>query len=636
VRALLEASPDAVVVVSGTGTITGWSARATEVFGWTASEAIGQSAIGLLLPGQIRAYATRRLAEESGGAHRVERTGQEEYPLLRRDGSEFAGRVTWATLDAADGPSVVGFVHDLTEERKTEAALREGERRMRQVIDLVPHFIFAKDQKGRFILVNRAVAQAYGTTVEGLLGKADADFAKSPEEVEHFRRDDLEVIRGGCPKVIPEEVLTDASGAVRVLETIKIPYTISDTGETAVLGVATDITERRRVEAELLHAQKMEGIGRLAGGIAHDFNNLLTAILGYVQLLEAEMAPNSPLRADTHSIREAAERATALTRQLLTFARRDQAQPRPVDLSRLLLDMDRLLRRVLGADVELVTLPAPDLGPVEVDPGQMEQVLVNLAVNSRDAMPDGGRLVVATREVPDSELPPEAAGLGGAQPWVEISVADTGTGMKPEVLEHIFEPFFTTKAPGTGTGLGLAICYGIVRRHGGHIWAESALGKGTTVHILLPRTGAGRPTEPPEESPADPGRGHETLLVVDDEDGVRDVMVRTLEAKGYKVLSSGTAPGAVALADRHEGTIHLLVADVVMPAMSGPEVAERFLAKRPASRVLFVSGFHDSGHVRRGMAPAAGDLLTKPFTPVALARKVREVLDRDPAPRSAR
>ncbi len=612
--------------------VVGWNGQAAAVFGHPAEEALGRPALDLVAPAHVRATSRARLEEFLARPGVVGAVRRFEAPLVRRDGSEFVARVTLGVHERPAGDGGPGgrglacFVHDLTETRRAEAALRDGERRLRQIIDLVPHFIFAKDAEGRFVLVNEAVAKAYGTTVEALLGRRDADFNPNLHEVDHFRDDDLAVLREGKPKRVAEEVLTDATGRTRVLETIKIPFALGEAGTPTVLGVSTDLTERKRVEADLLHAQRMEGIGRLAGGVAHDFNNVLTAILGSVQLLEARLASDPTGRREVETIRTAAERAASLTRQLLTFARRDHAKPQPVDLAALTLDLERMLRRVLGSPVELVADVDPEAGAVEVDPGQMEQVVVNLVVNARDAMPRGGRLTIRTRPVPADACPDAARGHVGAGPWVELSVTDTGEGIPPAVLPRIFEPFFSTKHATVGTGLGLSICYGIVKRWGGHIWAETAAGRGSTFRVLLPRSEkAPAPRPPSGDAAAPPGR--ETVLVMDDEDAVRATMVRTLADLGYRVLAAGGGEEGVEVARTHPGRIDLVLADVVMPGTTGPAAVERILATRPGTRVVYVSGYYDPERLQE-LGSGSAALLGKPFTPAALARTVRATLDR--------
>jgi signal transduction histidine kinase len=449
--------------------------------------------------------------------------------------------------------------------------------------------------------------------VEALLGRRDADFNPNLHEVDHFRDDDLAVLREGKPKRVAEEVLTDATGRTRVLETIKIPFALGEAGTPTVLGVSTDLTERKRVEADLLHAQRMEGIGRLAGGVAHDFNNVLTAILGSVQLLEARLASDPTGRREVETIRTAAERAASLTRQLLTFARRDHAKPQPVDLAALTLDLERMLRRVLGSPVELVADVDPEAGAVEVDPGQMEQVVVNLVVNARDAMPRGGRLTIRTRPVPADACPDAARGHVGAGPWVELSVTDTGEGIPPAVLPRIFEPFFSTKHATVGTGLGLSICYGIVKRWGGHIWAETAAGRGSTYRVLLPRSEkAPSPRPPSGDAAAPPGR--ETVLVMDDEDAVRATMV------GRSPLGTAlavAARGGVEVATHPGRTTRAGVVMLAHRARRGERIRDR-----PGTRVVRVGATTRSGF---GSGSAA---LLGSCSPLPRSRTVRVTLDR--------
>jgi two-component system, cell cycle sensor histidine kinase and response regulator CckA len=521
-----------------------------------------------------------------------------------------------ARVEAVGEDEVVALIHDVTE-------VPPAERRLRQVIDLVPHFIFAKDITGRFILVNRAVAEAYGTTVESLLGKTDADFASSEAEVERFRADDLDVIRSGRPKRIPQEVITDASGNVRVLETIKIPFTEAGSGLPAVLGVATDITARKRLEEQLLQAQKMESVGRLAGGVAHDFNNLLTVVLMAGESLASALPIGGPMRDHIDGVLEAARRASGLTRQLLAFARRQPSAPRVVRLGELAARMDRLLRRTLGDDIELRTRLCDGEWAVEVDPGQMEQVLLNLAVNARDAMPRGGRLTIETRNVPAEEAAALAPPLG-PRASVELRLSDTGEGMTPETLARIFEPFFTTKPVGVGTGLGLATCYGIVQQVNGRIWADSSPGAGATFHVLVPRTERAETAMDAAEPVV--ARGGETVLIVEDNQLVREVTADGLRRFGYDVLVAAGSREALELAAAHKERIHLLLTDVVMPDLSGPEVAERLTALRPGLRTLFMSGYVGDALGIHGVSDA--QVLPKPFSAITLARRVRDVLDR--------
>jgi two-component system cell cycle sensor histidine kinase/response regulator CckA len=383
----------------------------------------------------------------------------------------------------------------------------------------------------------------------------------------------------------------------------------------------------RRSEEQLRQSQKMEAIGQLAGGVAHDFNNLLTAIVGYAELMTMRLTSGDPLLRDVGEIRKAADRAAGLTRQLLAFGRKQLLAPKVVDLNAIVTHMENLLRRVIGEDIRLVSRLAPALRPVRVDPGRVEQVILNLAVNARDAMPDGGSLTVETENVEIEH----AGDHDGLQPgrYVLLSVTDTGTGMDESVRSRVFEPFFTTKEQGKGTGLGLSTVYGIVRQSGGHVSVESEPGKGACFRVWLPQEQAAAGLAGGEPS-AEPGRastGSETVLVVEDEHTVRELARHVLELHGYRVLDAKDAFDALAVATAHPGRIDLLVTDIVMPGTSGPELAEQLKELRPELSVLFVSGYTSHAAVQGRTLVSGSDFLQKPFTPADLARAVRAVLD---------
>jgi two-component system, cell cycle sensor histidine kinase and response regulator CckA len=395
--------------------------------------------------------------------------------------------------------------------------------------------------------------------------------------------------------------------------------------------------DRHRIEEELRHSQKMDAIGRLAGGVAHDFNNLLTVILGYTDRLRAEIDDGRANRDTLKEIRAAAERAAALTKQLLAFSRRQVLQPRILALNDIVQNMQEMLKRLIGENIELVTKLSPDLGLVRADPGQLDQVIVNLVVNARDAMAQGGRLVIETSNVKvetshrrDHDTPPGD--------YVRLAVTDTGCGISAQTQARMFEPFFTSKEAGKGTGLGLATVYGIVKQSDGHISVRTELGKGSTFTITLPRlredVRAPRPAAPRNARAV--STGGETILLVEDEEGVRRLARAELEGRGYVVLEAANCEEALARSMWHDGPIHLLLTDVVMPDGSGRFVAERLSAERPTMRVLYMSGYTDSTMLHHGIAETGLPFLQKPFTTVSLAHKVREVIDADRATRHAR
>jgi signal transduction histidine kinase/CheY-like chemotaxis protein len=396
---------------------------------------------------------------------------------------------------------------------------------------------------------------------------------------------------------------------------------------------AIDVTGMKQLEEQLRMAQKMEAVGRLAGGVAHDFNNLLNVILGYSDLCLGEVEAGNPLHAKLEQIRKAAERAAALTRQLLAFSRKQVIKPTVLDLNNLLGELDKMLHRLLGEDIELVLEPAADLGRVKADPGQIEQIVMNLVLNARDAMAQGGRLTITTANVDLAREPARRRGQMQEGRWVLLSVSDTGTGMSPAVQARIFEPFFTTKPAGKGTGLGLATVYGVVKQNEGFVWVQSEPGHGSIFEVFLRRSEERLEIgKAAQESGATP-RGMETILVVEDEQSIRNLVRESLEGCGYTVLEASNGPEAEAIARRHEGPIHLLMSDVILPRMSGRELAQRLYRLRPSLRSLFMSGYSEDAISEQGVLEPGAPFLEKPFPLTVMVRKVREVLQGPPAVR---
>jgi two-component system cell cycle sensor histidine kinase/response regulator CckA len=402
-----------------------------------------------------------------------------------------------------------------------------------------------------------------------------------------------------------------------------------------VEGFLLDVSERKALESSLLQAQKMEAIGQLAGGIAHDFNNLMSAVIGFGELVLHRLDEHDPAHPQVEQIVRAGERAAAMTDQLLAFSRKQMQQRRLLDLNAIVADSDKLLRRLIREDVELTCVLDPELEPVLADPVQLEQVIVNLAVNARDAMPTGGKLTIETANV---ELDREyAASHFELEPgrYVQLAVSDTGVGMDAETQMRVFEPFFTTKGEGEGTGLGLATVFGIVTQSDGNVSVYSEPGRGTTFKVILPRAERHAAVSEEQRAPQAPPRGSETVLLVEDEDLVRDLERQVLEQCGYVVLEAGTPTRALEIAAGYPGPIHLLLTDVVMPEMSGRELVERLSPSRPEMKILYASGYADDAVVRHGVLEAEVAFLTKPFTPASLGAKVREVLDAEQPTHSA-
>jgi PAS domain S-box-containing protein len=495
----------------------------------------------------------------------------------------------------------------------------EAERRLRSLFSALADLVLILDDEGRYLevaptkagLVHRPEDELRGRTLQEILPAATARLF-----LEHIHL----ALRTGQPQSVDYSLPID--GVEKWFEA-----SVSPMSPTSVFWVARDVTEKRELQQKLLHSQKMEAIGRLAGGIAHDFNNLLTVITGFSEMLLDGVPQGSEMQHHGEQVLQAAARAAALTRQLLAFSRKQVRQPVALDLNVVLANLEHMLRRLLGEDVDLRTTLARDVGDVYADPGQIEQVLMNLAVNARDAMPSGGRLLMQTARLQaDATFARHHVPMQPGD-YVVLAVSDTGTGMDESVLAQLFEPFFTTKGPGKGTGLGLSTVYGIVQQNGGHISVYSEPGKGSTFRIYLPRI-SGRASVPAVKDTENAvARGTETVLVVEDNPQVRELARAVLTGFGYHVLDAASGADALALLRRNGGDVQLLLTDVVMPGIGGRALAEQLRRRFPRLRALFMSGYPDESMMNRGMLEPGTPFIEKPFTPRSLARKVREVLD---------
>jgi PAS domain S-box-containing protein len=502
----------------------------------------------------------------------------------------------------------------VTRQRSIEE-LRESESRYHRLVDNINDAIIVDDAGGRLLFANRRFREWFGLQ-EGEIGSVVLEQFVAPDWRTEMRDRHDRRMRG---ETVPDHFEFEGirSDGTRIWIEALVTKVEEDGRITGTQSALRDITERKKIEAQYLQACKMETVGRLAGGVAHDFNNLLTVINAYSDLLLEQMAPGDRSRRQLQEIRKAGDRAAELTKKLLVFSRKQFLQPKPVNLNVLVAESARMLERLIGEDIQLITHLSRELGYVTADSGQVHQVLMNLVVNARDAMPQGGTVIIETRNAELDETGKVSVYLG---------VTDSGTGMSAEVKQHLFEPFFTTKDPGKGTGLGLATVYGIVHQIGGRIDVASELGKGTTFHIYFPLVKPPLPDQPDAPIVATALEGWETLLVVEDQDAVRQLAVTILQNYGYKVLQASNGPDAMALAERYSAEIHLLVTDVIMPLMDGRVLADQLRARRPGIKVLYVSGYSEE-KIGLGRAPEAElAYLTKPFTPEVLATRVREIL----------
>ncbi len=520
------------------------------------------------------------------------------------------------------------------ERTASDALLRKSEQRARELTAHIHQVLWMIDAKeARALYVSPAYEAIWGRSCQALLDNLHSYLEGiHPLDQEMMRREDAAMYQTGHIDVECRVLRPDGS-----MRWVWIRgYPVTEQGEIVrVAGVIEDVTEKRRlaVEREALEeqfrqAQKMEAVGSLAAGVAHDFNNLLTIINGYSEIIHTRLPADSSLKALVREIGQAGERAASLTRQLLAFSRKQVLEPKVLNLNAIVTDTAKMLQRLIGDDVDLDTILAPTLAQIKADPGQIEQVIINLAVNARDAMPQGGKLTIETANTVLDESYVQAYPELRPGPYVLLALADAGTGMDDATKARIFEPFFTTKAPGKGTGLGLAMVFGIVKQSEGHIAVYSERGRGTTFKVYLPAIKELAATGLlPSRRQGDVAHGTETVLLTEDEPAMRALARHVLSMHGYTVLEAGNGDKALRVAEAHQEPIHLLVTDVVMPGMSGRQLAERLVLLRPGIKVLYVSGYTDDAMIRHGVLQAETAFLQKPFTPGAFAHKVREVLD---------
>ena len=673
-RAIVDTALDGVITIDSTGIVTDWNAQATAIFGWSREEALGQALSKTIIPERDRQsheHGLREFLQTGAGAILNRRI---EIVARHRDGREVPVELAVSPAKIGDTYIFSAFIRDITERRRAEgrlASLYAVTRILAEATTLeeaIPKIIQAIGESlewdlGVFWRVDKATGmlrcldqwkapsvqadpftldtwQRVFTRGEGLPGciwtsgksawvtdvAMDVDFTRGAQarQVGFHGALGFPILVGneieGVIELFSRQVRQPDDELLRMVEDIGLK--IGQFGERArTEGVL------RETEAQLRQAQKMEAVGRLAGGMAHDFNNLLTVIRGYSELFLGRLGPTDDMRKDMEEVKKAADRASGLTRQLLAFSRRQFIAAKVLDLNALVANMDGMLRRLIGEDiVELSAELDSSAGAIKADPGQIEQVIMNLVVNAHDAMPQGGRLTIETRNVTiGEEVRLDAVGVAPGS-YVLLAVCDTGHGMDAETRSHLFEPFYTTKEKGKGTGLGLSTVYGIVKQSGGSITVESAPGRGTTFRIYFPRFEQEVPGAVAGVEAIDPARGRETILLVEDEPSVRGLVHETLRLHGYTVLEARHGIEALLTSAKYVGPIHLLLTDVVMPQMSGPEVAEKILTVRPGIKVLYMSGYPDHPVFDQGGVSRQTGFLPKPFSPHVLAQKVREVL----------
>jgi PAS domain S-box-containing protein len=631
--------PDSLLLaVFETGLQFGWSlAPGRQVLGAAGAEALRQALQRGAIddPAAVLVFAGGRHGAGAGAPLAAQLPGFRE-PAAQVPVLEIGGFQAWGlTPDSAPRPgdeaiAVLALGRELSAGallarenellRREVTDLQQAADAFRSLVDHAPIGIFII-QEGKFRLVNPGFLRLTGYSAAELLG---VDSLRCVAEAAKVRSAAVKMLKGERTTPYEFQIITKSGETRWVMETVT---SIQYRGERAVLGFFMDISEHASLKNQFLQAQKMEAVGRLAGGVAHDFNNMLTAIMGYCEIVMMSFREDDPIFLHLEGIRKSAERAATLTRQLMAFSRKQVLQLRVTNLNTVVADLEKLLRRLIGEDIELVIELEPGLKMVKADPGQVEQVLMNLVINARDAMPLGGKLIIRTANVElDEGFTSQRVELLPG-PYVRVSVIDQGLGMAPETLPHIFEPFFTTKEAGKGTGLGLSTVYGIIKQSGGHIEVTSKPGEGAVFDLYF-RQLEDAVEEPRDRlTPAALPQGTETVLVVEDDDILLNLIKDALQMQGYQVLTAHNGSEAEALCRRHPAPIHLLLTDVVMPRQNGGELAARLTPLHPEMKILYMSGYSEDALAVQGLVEAARPLLQKPFPPLELVRKVREMLD---------
>lgn len=627
--AIVEFCDDAVISQTFDGEILSWNAGAENLFGYSKDEAVGKS-IEILLP--LDLVKEGRLIQSK--IRNGDRIKNFETVRVRKDGTEIPISLTLSPIKDPHGNAIAisKIARDITEQKQSEKIIRESKANFEALIMATTQVVWSADENGEGLEL--------ATWWQDITGQALAD-TEGWNWLDAVHPEDREITKAAWTKALTDKTIFDVEYRVRNSAEVYqhfavrgVPVFDRDNVFRQWIGTFTDITERKKGEEDLLateeqlrQSQKLESIGKLAGGIAHDFNNLLTVINGYSDLALRDLNLDDPLRKKFDEIKKAGDRAAKLTQQLLAFSRKQVLQPKILILNSVFSEFEEILRRIIGEDVVLKSILENDLGKVKADPNQIEQVIMNLIVNARDAMPQGGQLTIETKNVflDEKYVMQHSAVVPGE--YVMLSVSDTGAGMDKETVNKIFEPFFTTKAPGKGTGLGLSTVYGIIKQSGGNVWVYSEVGKGTTIKVYLPRVVGDEQIYEKGDITTASIFGTETILLAEDEDLVRTLTREVLENFGYKVHEVESGDAAMAFSEKYKKRIDLLITDVVMPGMSGKQLAERLLNSRPEIKVLYMSGYTENTIIHHGILDEDINFIQKPFGTDSLAKIVREILD---------
>lgn len=625
---IVESSDDAIIGKSLDGIITNWNRGAEKMYGYSAQEIVGHP-VSIIIPPELQ-YELPMVLEKIRNGKSIRHY---ETVRIHKDGQRIEVSITVSPIKDDDG-KVTGaaiIASDITERKHAEEALQKSEERYREIVENANDIIYTHDLEGRFLSLNKAGEQITGYTRTEVLNMNIADIV-APEHIEKARRMIATKLNGN--EITPYNLEVISKDGHRVLLEINSRPIYENDGVACIQGIARDITERkraadalRRTEEQLRQAQKLEAVGRLAGGIAHDFNNLLTIITGYSDLVLRRMEQIDPQREKILEVKKAAHRAADLTHQLLAFSRKQVLQPKVIDINLITSNLSKMLERLIGEDIELSLNLKPGIWHIFADPGQIEQVLMNLVVNARDAMPQGGKIIIETQNVRIDERYAQVREVVKPGQYIMLAVSDTGIGMSPETQRHIFEPFFTTKEVGKGTGLGLSTVYGIIKQSDGYIWVYSEIDKGSTFKIYLPRTSADIDALKQVDKHNETSHGTETILLAEDEAGVRTLARSILEEQGYQVLEAADGEEAIDVCRQHDGYIHLLLTDVVMPKMNVQELVDQIKLLMPRTKVLYMSGYTNDAIIHHGVLDPDTNFLEKPFTADDLLERVREILD---------